>query len=75
MDCENLEFNFLRCMKMLHHSDDNCKREFDLWFNCYKIDLTVCSALNKAPSIQPCFKEKASPQIYIPSILERPFII
>ncbi len=75
MDCDNLEFNFLKCMKKMGKADDKCKREFDAWFNCHRIDLTICSALNKAPSIQPCFKEKASPQTYIPSMLERSFMI
>ena len=74
MDCENLGFNFIRCMKQLHRADDKCKREFDDWFNCYKIDLTTFSALSNAPSTQPCFKENASPQMYIPSMLDKVFI-
>ena len=74
MDCQNLEFNFLRCMKKLNHADNKCKKEFDSWFNCYETNFTTLSALNKAPSIQPCFKENASPQICIPSILDKVFI-
>ena len=74
MDCENLEFDFLNCMKKLGKADDKCKREFDKWMQCYKIDLTILSADVKAPSTQPWFKEKASPQIYIPSMLNKVFI-
>jgi hypothetical protein len=66
MDCENLEFKFLNCMKKMGKADDKCKNEFDRWFQCNKIDFTTCSADSRAPSTQPWFKEKASPQTYIP---------
>ena len=74
MDCDNLEFNFLKCMKKMGQANDKCKNEFESWFNCYKIDLTTCCAVSNAPSTHPCFVEKASPQIYIPSKLDRVFI-
>ena len=66
MDCENLEFKFLNCMKKMGKADDKCKNEFDRWFQCNKIDFTAYSADSIAPSTQPWFKEKASPQTYIP---------